>query len=282
MRLPRPGPPIAVAILACLAAGSPAAVAAGRNGPILPASAAASFARLERSLGGRSGIAVAPLGIGVRPVALGALRSSVAWSTSKVPIAMAVITAGEWAPEQSDLRRAITASDNAAALRLFASLGDPATAAAKETNELRGAGDMRTVIESRRLRPRFTAFGQTAWRLNDQARFTAGMTCSDGGRQVLALMGETVAAQRWGLGATTARAQLKGGWGPGTKPGVDGRYVDRQMGVLTLRGRSFAAVIATVPADGRHATGTAHLTTIARWLVSHADVRGLPAEASCP
>jgi hypothetical protein len=52
-------------------------------------------------------------------------------------------------------------------------------------------------------------------------------------------------------------------------------------GVLR-RGRFVAAVIATVAADGRHETGTAHLTAIARWPVSHADVRGLPATASCP
>jgi beta-lactamase class A len=279
MCLLRLGSSIAAALLGACVVNS--AAAAGSDAPILSAADRASFARLERSLGGSSGVAVASLGIGVRPVALGALRSSVAWSTSKVPVAMAVIAAGDGAGQRSNLRQAITASDNAAAERLFSSLGDPAEAAEKATSQLRGAGDTRTVIESRRLRPDFTAFGQTDWRLADQARFTAGMTCSDAGRQVLGLMGEVIADHRWGLGATTARAQLKGGWGPGTKPGVGGAYVDRQMGVLRLRGRSFAAVIATVPADGSHETGTAHLTTIARWLVSHADVRSLPAKASC-
>jgi hypothetical protein len=269
------------AVAAAIGPAAPAPAAAA-DPQILSAADRVSFARLEASLGGRSGIAVVPGGLGATPVRMGTLRTSVAWSTSKVPVAMAVIAGGGGAAQRTDLRRAITASDNAAAERLFASLGSPSQAAEKATAQLRAAGDRRTVVESRRLRGAgFTAFGQTAWRLTDQARVAAGMVCTDPGRQVLDLMGDVIAADRWGLGATKATAQLKGGWGPGTKPGAGGGYVDRQMGVLALRGRSFAVAIATAPADGGHDTGTAHLTRIARWLVAHADVRRLPANARC-
>ena len=50
-------------------------------------------------------------------------------------------------------------------------------------------------------------------------------------------MNETVASQRWGLGAAGVDAQLKGGWGPGNQPGAGGGYLDRQMGVLNIHGK---------------------------------------------
>ena len=70
--------------------------------------------------------------------------------------------------------------------------------------------------------------------------------------------------------------QLKGGWGPGSQPGVSGGYLDRQMGVVTVGGRKLAVAIASAPSDGSHTTGTSNLTAIARWLVAHADAKGLP------
>jgi N-acetylmuramoyl-L-alanine amidase len=194
---------------------------------------------------------------------------------------MAVVARGGTATHRSDLRSAIQASDNAAAERLWSSLGTAGAASSLATAELRKAGDRRTVVQSRHLREQFTAFGQTGWRLSDQARFTAGMPCLSEGRAVLDLMGGVVAAHRWGLGAVQARAQLKGGWGPGSRPGDDGGYIDRQMGILTTRGKRYAVAIATAPADATHETGTAHLTRIAKWVVEHVDVRSIGASARC-
>ena len=258
-----------------------ASFAATPRPAMLTAADRASFARLASSLGGRSGVAVSPLGMGQRVQAAGTFRSAVAWSTAKVPIAMAVVTAGGGTSRQGDLRQAITASDNAAAERMWSSLGAPSVAASKATDQLRVAGDRRTVVQSQRLRADFTAFGQSSWRLTDQARFTAGMPCLAAGKQALALMGKVIPAHRWGLGATKAKARFKGGWGPGTNPGGAGGYIDRQMGVLTVRGKPFAVTIATAPADGTHETGSQHLTTIARWVVTHVGVRGIPAKARC-
>lgn len=239
-----------------------------------------SFDRLARSLTGVSGVAVSGLGKGQPVIALGSLRSPIAWSTSKVPVAMAVIAGGGGKRYASDLRQAITASDNAAAERLWSSLGGGAKAASAANAQLRAAGDRRTQYESRRLRSGFTAFGQTVWSLANQARFTAGMSCVSAGRQVLDLMGQVIAAHRWGLGVRSG-AKLKGGWGPGTKPGVNGGYVDRQMGVVTVAGKPIAVSIATAPSDGSHETGTAHLSTIAKWVFSHVDTRSAPSSASC-
>jgi len=66
------------------------------------------------------------------------------------------------------------ACDNAAAGGSCSSLGAPPAAAEKATAQLRLAGDQRRTVESRRLRAGFSAFGQTGWRLSDQARSWRG------------------------------------------------------------------------------------------------------------
>jgi hypothetical protein len=248
---------------------------------ILSAADRASFRRLEASLGGKLGLAVSGLGSDVDVERLGALRSGAAWSTAKVPVAMAVIAAGGGQAQRPDLSRAIGASDNAAAERLWASLGGGQEAAAAADEQLRAAGDRHTTIEYRRLRDGYTPFGQTAWALSDQARFTAGLACVDAGKEVLGLMNEVVPGQRWGLGSAGVPAQLKGGWGPGTRPGAGGGYLDRQMGVLQIDGKPLAVALATLPADGSHGTGTGNLTAIARWVVAHAGVRTVGARPRC-
>lgn len=255
---------------------------ATKRAGILSAAARASFGRLDASLGGEQGLAVSGLGRG-RPVEqLGTLRTGVAWSTSKVPIAMAVVDAGLGDSERGDLTAAITASDNAAATRLWTALGGGSDAAQAADAQLAQAGDRRTRIEYRALAgPGYTPFGQTTWSLNDQARFSAGMSCTGAGPQVLGLMGQVIPGQRWGLGAAGVAAELKGGWGPGTAPGATGGYLDRQMGVITLHGKPLAVAIASRPADGSHGTGARDLTRIARWLVAHAQTRALPAQARC-
>jgi hypothetical protein len=249
---------------------------------ILSSADKASFARLAASLGGASGIAVSGIGFGRKVEQAGSLRSGVAWSTAKVPVAMAVIAAGAGQAHSQDLTQAITASDNAAAERLWAALGGGTTAAQAADAQLREAGDQVTQIESRALSgPGYTSFGQTLWSLANQTRFTAGLPCTAAGAEVLGLMGRVVAGQRWGLGSTSANAQFKGGWGPGTEPGLEGGYLDRQLGVIEVRGKPLAVAIATRAADGTHETGTRNLTAITRWLASHASAGNLPSRPSC-
>jgi hypothetical protein len=49
------------------------------------------------------------------------------------------------------------------------------------------------------------------------------------------------------------------------------------MGIVRLTGgRSLAASMATMPADGTFETGTANLTEIAQWLIAHVDVERAP------
>lgn len=252
----------------------------GRGDVLTPADRV-RFRRLERSLGGEHGLAVSGLGRD-RPVTeMGSLRSGVAWSTSKVPIAMAVIAAGGGEAQQQALTAAITMSDNAAADQLWQFLGGGRPAAQATEAQLREAGDTTTTVEHRRLRPEFSPFGQTLWSVRDQAAFVAGMACTAAGPQVLGLMGQIDSGQRWGLGAAGVQAELKGGWGPGVDPGAGSGYFDRQMGVLTVAGKPMAVAIAAAPADGSHDAGAADLTAIARWIVRNADVSALPSKPRC-
>lgn len=75
------------------------------------------------------------------------------------------------------------------------------------------------------------------------------------------LMGQVTESQRWGLGNLTA-ASFKGGWGPDSS----GRYLVRQFGIVTIDGKRVAVAIAVEPRDGSFGSGTAALSTIARWL----------------
>lgn len=256
-------------------AGGASASAGAR--PLLTAADRASFTRLAATLPGAEGVAVSAVGPGQRVYRAGPLRSGVAWSTAKVPVAMAALEAG--AGSRADVTKAITASDNAAAERLWRALGAGTAAAAATDAQLRAAGDTRTRTQPEVLRPGFTAFGQTDWRLTDQARFMAGMRCTDTGPDVLTLMGRVVPGQRWGLGTTGTSAQFKGGWGPGIRPGQGGGWLDRQMGIIGVGGKPIAVAIATTAGD--HGTGTQSLTAIARWVKRSVDARSAPRSADC-
>jgi hypothetical protein len=197
-------------------ASTPKAATAGSStarsdgNAILSPADRASFDRLRAAMGGTHGLAVSALGLDQRVEQLGPLRTAVAWSAAKVPLAMAVIARGGAEAQTANLRGALTASDNAAAMRLWASLGGGQTAAAAADEQLRDGGDAHTSIQYRALRGAgYTPFGQTDWALTDQARFAAGLACSAQGVQVIGFMNQVVSSQRWGLGAAGVPSQFK-------------------------------------------------------------------------
>jgi hypothetical protein len=227
-----------------------------------------SFARLAARLGGAQGLAVTS-GDGAGTTQLGSWKTGVGWSTVKVPLAVAAVAKAQDQPDAGTrrlMRLALTASDNAAAEQLWADLGEPRSAAAQVQAVLRSAGDTETVVQSRRVRPAFTAFGQTSWSLAGQARFMAALPCLRHSDEVLDLMGQVESDQRWGIGAMGLPSQFKGGWGPG----LTGGYLVRQMGIVTLaNGTRVGLAIASEPADGRFETGAANLTELARWAAAN-------------
>ena len=105
-------------------------------------------------------------------------------------------------------------------------LGDPVTAAGKVDAVLAETGDFARV-QYRKVRPEFSAFGQTEWPLTEQVRFLSVAACDRRDNAVLALMGMIEQGQRWGLG-TIGGTRFKGGWGPSPT----GKYLLRQMGLI--------------------------------------------------
>lgn len=235
------------------------------------------FSSLEASLPGQVGIAIGPPGSGPAATA-GSLATGSAWSTAKVPVALRVLRevggpSGLSASQQAEIRAALTISDNEAALSLFGDLeaayGGPNGAAAAVTEVLAEAGDTTTQISSVG-RDGFTPFGQTEWSLAMQelfmSRLAAGCIGSPASSDyVLTLMGE-VSSDTWGLGSTGLPARWKGGWGPGT----DGRYLVRQMGVLSVDGGETVVALAALPDDGSFETAQSMATAVAQFAAERA------------
>jgi hypothetical protein len=242
-----------------------------------PTGLAGDFAGFQTGLHARVGVVVRAVGTkSVGQVALGSsdFADQPAWSTIKVPLVIAAMRQHNTEQPTAPMVAAITESDNAAAESIWAGLGDPATAATDVGKVLRDVGDP-TIVESRKLRPEFTAFGQTDWSLTNQALFLSAAACDPRNQPVLRLMGQVTGNQRWGVGSLPG-TKLKGGWGPSPS----GRYLVRQISVVPAGQKGLAVVaMAAEPDSGSFADGTRVLTQIGDWLQAHLDA--IPA-AKCP
>jgi hypothetical protein len=256
-----------------LAAGIVVGLGLGRHTPLShePVSAAlkSDFAQLQTRLHAEVGIAVGAVSDPQTSMTLGELQTGPAWSTIKVPLIIAALREKRPPEVTEAMTAAITESDNGAAESIWAGLGDPGTAARKVDAVLREAGDP-TTVQSQRVRPEFSAFGQTQWPLLQQVRFLSVAFCDTANTPVFDLMGRVQQDQSWGVG-TLPESRFKGGWGPSP----DGRYLVRQMGVLIGPTGMLAVALAAQPASGRFDDGVAALTQISGWLAAH--LSSLPA-----
>ncbi|NLT29408.1 MAG: hypothetical protein GXX86_02970 [Propionibacterium sp.] len=184
----------------------------------------------------------------------GGTAADPAWSTSKVPLALAVIRNGGGASHRGSISAALRQSDNDAADTLWRSLGaDDPTRARAVTEVLRRAGDNHTVVPDTRRHPPYSIFGQTGWTCADQVAFLMRLPPLDGSQQVIADMSAVTSGQRWGLGRLPEPV-FKGGWGPA----VEGGYLVRQFGwyrgadgsrvpvAVSVRAPSFDAGVAAI------------------------------------
>jgi hypothetical protein len=219
----------------------------------------ASFDELSAGVPATIGIAIAPPGR-AEVYSLGRWSAGVAWSTIKVPLAIAALRSGRSGAKDLVIK-AITESDNPASEELWSQLGDPADAAQQVQAIIKEAGDTATVVESRRLRRGFTAFGQTQWTLGRQAQFAANLPGIPEAATVIDLMHHLVPDQRWGLAAKGVA--VKGGWGPG----LSNDYLVRQFGLLPMEAGHLGVALA---AEAQvFETGVDVLNQMTEWLVSH-------------
>jgi len=220
---------------------------------------------LEASFEQLSARVPATVGISItrpdRTYSLGQWSSGVAWSTIKVPLAIAALRSDRMRA-QDLVVIAITEFDNRASETLWSQLGEPADAARQVQAVIAESGDTATVVESRRLRRGFTAFGQTQWTLDRQARFAAQLPLISDASAVIDLMRQLTVDQHWGLAAKGIAA--KAGWGPG----VGGDYLVRQFGIVPTPSGQWGVALAADAHDGVFETGVQVVNTLSDWLVS--------------
>lgn len=221
----------------------------------------AGFDELSRTVPATIGIAIAAVD-GTCLASFGTWSTGVAWSTIKVPLAIACLRAGVGSREL--VADAITQSDNSAAEELWSRLGSPAEAAVQVQAVVRDAGDATTAIESRRLRPDYTPFGQTEWSLVRQAQFAARLPGLPDASGVVNLMRNLCADHCWGLAAKGFAA--KGGWGPGIG---GGDYLVRQLAIVPIQAGRVGVALAAEAHDGVFETGIDVLDRLTDWLVDH-------------
>lgn len=195
------------------------------------------------------------------PVSAGFDGAAPAWSTMKVPIAIAAMRT--YPDMEYDVRAAITVSDNEAAARLYDAVGPDAV------DLVLSEAGLAARVNTVRVRPEFSTFGQTPLSVADEASLANVLACSDGAGPVLQFMGRIDPSQSYGLG--TLGALFKGGWGPDT----NGSYQVRQFGLVPRGDGSWAPIgLTAIPADGSYETGQAMLDAAARQLA--VDVARLP------
>lgn len=220
----------------------------------------ADFETFSATVPAKVGVAVAS---GATTYSFGAWDTGSAWSTIKVPLAIAALRADP-ANAEAFIPAAISQSDNAAAEGLWALLGDPPQAALTVQEVLAEGGDAMTVVESDRVRAGFTAFGQTNWPVAAQARFAWGLPCIAGSQTVVRDMRSLAGNQAWGLAGDDGVA-AKGGWGPG--PG--GGYLVRQLATIETPEGVIGVALAAEPSDGSFESGVAAVVELADWIRGH-------------
>ncbi|NNH72576.1 hypothetical protein HLB23_22395 [Nocardia uniformis] len=232
-------------------------------------SLAADFADLQASLDGRLGMAIMPVGGGDLTL-LGDWNTGIAWSTIKVPLALAALR-HDPSGMLSTAEAAITFSDNGAAQTLWNSLGTSNEAADAVESVLREGGDTVTDVADRKSRlatvgsDELMAFGATSWALADQVRFASRLPCLSNANSVVSLMSEITSSQSWGLGRLIG-AEFKGGWGPDDETGD---YTVRQFGLVPTLSGPIAVALAAEPTSGGFDDATDMLDRMALLFADH-------------
>ncbi|WP_225723476.1 MULTISPECIES: hypothetical protein [Corynebacterium] len=184
-----------------------------------------------------------------------------AWSTMKVPVAIAALRHDP--SVASFVAPAIQQSSNADAEALWSSMGDPGTAG-QLTGAVLAEGGSSATVQTSVVRPGFSSFGQTQWPLDQQAQFATKLRCINGSEQVVANMGRVSADQSYGLGRIPG-ALFKGGWGPDES----GMYKVRQFGLVPAGDGYIGVAIAAAAPDGSYESGQEILNQMASIVQRH-------------
>ena len=179
----------------------------------------------------------------------GSYKGGRAWSTIKVPLAIAAIQENASTGQVTDpyggrcnhtldsaVTAAITKSDNCAAWWLWVALGgDGSSAAGKVTAVIKAGGDSSTSVVGNGDGHSLTS-GKTTWTLKNQALFAANMASISKSSDVLKAMKKHNATDGSHGLASNYTSMIKGGWGS-----ADGAAT-RQFGLIKLKNKKCTAV----------------------------------------
>jgi hypothetical protein len=264
------------------------------------AGTAASFTRLEQTLPGTSGVAVAPLGLG--PVrAFGRMQVGHAWSTMKVPVLVTYMRHFERdgrplsSADRTNATLALEQSDNTAINEIFSELegldGGLVPASEDIQRTLVRGGDDDTHVNSIENDLGFSTFGQTEWSIGDEVLFyrTLARGClldSADNAFVTHLLEDVIPSERWGAGMggfpSDRPLAFKGGWGPEG----GSTYLVRQTAIVGSGDRGYVLSMLTEPGggatDSSFVQGQQNLTAIATWARRTLNLDARRPAASCP
>lgn len=200
-------------------------------------------------------------GTGSSSTGVGEVDADTAWSTMKVPIAIAALQNGS--AEMDDVKAAITLSDNDAAIDLWNSLGAGDDAANTVQAVIRRFGDSRTVVLPDDRAGADEPFGMTRWTAADQVRFVEGLACTTdpSAVKVRDYMGQIDPSEQFGL-AGVHPSMVKAGWGNED----NGDYTVRQMAILPHDG-GYSAV--TFIAQGSEDEVDRTVANLKTWFAAH-------------
>ena len=173
---------------------------------------------VEKEFGATVSLAIVD---GKKDFLAGADGSEPAWSTIKVPIAIAALRDGA---SEELVDAAIKESDNDAALALWDQVEWTEGSAQHSIEDLLDSFDSEVETDE--------AFGMSTWKVKDQARFASHLGCIPEAEYVYDAMSDIVDWQKWGLSGLDG-VHSKGGWGLDEE---DGEYTSRQIGVMPVDG----------------------------------------------
>ena len=191
-------------------------------------------------------------------VTAGDVTSLAAWSTIKVPVAMAATEHCDASEEVLDtlITSTIEVSDNGSADQLWMCLAAAGGAKKLVADELAKADATATLEE---------AWGTSEWSLNSQARYAhylAELSDREPDNAVLDKMVHVDKSQSWGLGALGI--PFKGGWSDDT----DGSWQSRQLGFGQFADKRYGISMAAISEDGSFEDTTDALDELAEALAS--------------
>ncbi|MBG6122625.1 hypothetical protein [Corynebacterium aquatimens] len=194
---------------------------------------------------------------GTNEIRGGTLRSLPAWSTEKVPIALAAQEhcALDRAMLDQLITNAITMSDNSSTDLLYGCLGDSMTAA-RLVGEQVGRSGADVYMDP--------MWGVTQWPISSQAHYAYYLSTLPADNLVTDSMSKVVPQQSWGLGRIEGM-HFKGGWNDSE---LDGGYDDRQMGFFTVAGSTYGVSIGARSEAGSMTDTVKALNKMAALIVS--------------